>query len=456
MGEIVITEVTAAGTEVRAEVQYTRDVRRFFGDETFFVEYDVDVSDVPERVLTIPVLAHVCPVAWATESDVTVSTVDERYLQTLRTARATLCEMYPALMDGGEVIVENGPSGSAPVTEPGDAVGESPRTDDSTVATLFTGGVDSLATYIRHREENPTFINIQGWVIGIDDDEQWKQTKHVVEDYAGQFDVSSQFVRSNMLSFLDWRMLVAHFNRHHDGGWYSAVACGLGLTGLCAPLAVVNGYQRLYMAGTVWDAVTVPEVVDHWDGSGMPWGSHPDIVNNVRWADSEVVHDGFDLSRQERVRVIADFVRETGRDDLLVRSCTDSEQATNCTECEKCFRTAFGLALEGMDPNNHGFDLGPDDFDRAREGLESGEWIHNEPHKNYWQDMRRHDPPDRFPVDGGQAFFEWLQTVDFDAVARSSKPPLQDRTVRTVIRNMPYPVYDTFDSLYSSFSGRAR
>jgi len=454
MGEIVITEVTAAGTEVRAEVQYTRDVRRFFGDETFFVEYDVDVSDVPERVLTIPVLAHVCPVAWATESDVRVSTVDERYLDSLQTIGSILCEMYPSLMGGGRIVVSDDRTGRSERSP--DPSTRTADTDESDVASLFTGGVDSLATYVRHRDEAPTLINVQGWVIGIDETERWNQTRRVIEEYGRRFDVGTQFIRSNMLSFLDWRMLIAHFSRHHDGGWYSAVGGGLGLTGLVAPLAVANGYRRLYVPATVWNGMTAPSVVDHWDGSGMPWGSHPDIEGNVGWDGTETVHDGFELSRQERVRVIADYIRETGRDDLLVRSCADSEQATNCTECEKCFRTAFGLALEGIDPSDHGFDLDPGDFERARAGLEYGEWIHNEHHKNYWQDMRRHDPPDRFPVDGGQAFFEWLQTVDFDAVARSSKPPLQDRTVRTVIRNMPYPVYDTFDSLYSSFSGRAR
>lgn len=445
MSEISITDVRAAGSQVRADVECSRELRRFFGEDTFFVEYGVDVSAVPERILTIPVLAHVCPVAWATGADVRVPVVDERYLDSLRSVRSTLREMYPSLMGGGRIVVDDVRSGSsARSADPSPA-----DTDGSDVAALFTGGVDSLATYVRHREERPTLVNVQGWVIGLDETDQWNRTKRVVESYGDRFGVETQFVRSNMLSFLDWRMLVAHFNRHHNGGWYSAVACGLGLSGLCAPLTVTAGYERLYMAATKWDGVDVPEVVDHWDGRGTPWGSHPTIVNEIGWAGTAVTHDGFELTRQQRVGVIADFIRETGRSELPIHSCNDTESGANCNQCEKCFRTAFGLALEGIDPNDHGFRLTPDHFERARSRLASGDWTDRE-HDVYWRDMQRNDGREAYPVDGAAAFFEWFQSLDIDAVVASSNPPVRQRAIRTALRNVPYPVYNGANRVYST------
>jgi len=449
--DIRITDVTAEGTSIHAEVERSRRLRRFFDDERFFVEYDTDVSALPESILTIPVLAHVSPLAWATGADVHVPTVDERYLRSLRAVGTVLAEMYPALMEGGRVIAEDVPAWSSLAWRSDESA--PPGSDaESDVATLFTGGVDSLTTYIRHREEEPSLVYIQGWVVGIDEDERWERTKRVIEEYGRRFGVQARFVRSNMLSFLDWPMLIAHFSRYHDGGWYSAVAGGLGLTGLVAPLTVVNGYRRLYVPATVWRGMSAPAIVDHWDGIGMPWGSHPDIEGNIGWAETEPVHDGGELSRQERIGVIAEYVRQSDRSDLLVRSCGDSERAANCNQCEKCFRTGFGLALEGIDPANHGFELGPEDFDRTRAKLESGDWIHNEHHANYWTDMRARDPPDGFPVAGGAEFFEWLQTVDLDANARSPTP-LGQRTLHTAMRTVPYPVYRNVKSLYESLNG---
>jgi hypothetical protein len=256
-----------------------------------------------------------------------------------------------------------------------------------------------------------------------------------------------------MLSVLDWRMLIAHFNRYYIGGWYSAVACGLGLTGLCAPLTVAEGYNRLYMAATVWETVDPPEVVDHWEGRGVPWGSHPRIVDNIGWGDTEAVHDGYELSRQEKVELLADFLSESGQSDLVIRSCNHDESGENCNECEKCFRTAFGLALEGINPNDHGFRLTPEYFERAKDGLRSGGWVDNE-NDIFWREFQDHEGREDYPITGTKDFYEWFQSFDIDAANASATPPLQQRVIRTTLRNMPYPVYKTADTVYGSLENR--
>lgn len=453
MKEIRISDVRAEEKTIRATIEYSRELFRFFDDETFFVEYDVDITTVPEAVLTIPVLAQVCPVAWATGTDVHVEIADEQYLQSLERVGTVLGEMYPEFIEGGRVIVDE----ARPMSDwklDGRTNAETNTGDDSPdAAMLFTGGVDSVSTYIRHREKNPTLINVQGWTVGIDEDERWRRTKRDIEEYGDRFGVPTQFIRSNMLSVLDWRMLIAHFNQYYIGGWYSAVACGLGLSGLCAPLTVAEGYNRLYMAATVWETVDPPEVVDHWDGRGVPWGSHPRIVDNIRWGDTESIHDGYELSRQEKVELLADFLSESGQSDLLIRSCNHDESGENCNQCEKCFRTAFGLALEGINPNDHGFRLTPEYFDRAKDGLRSGRWVDNE-NGIFWREFQDHEGHEEYPIKGTKDFYEWFQSFDIDAANASTTPPLQQRVIRTALRNMPYPVYKTADTVYGTLENR--
>jgi hypothetical protein len=450
---VEVVDVTADGETLEATVEYSRDLRRFFADDRFFVEYEVDVTDVHPGIRAIPVLAHVCPVAWTQGATVRTPVVDGQYLDSLRTVRAVLAKMYPSFVEGGAIEARTvaptpddpeataGPAAS--VTDGGTATGgqtaDQARPQATDAATLFTGGIDSLTTYVRHRGEQPALVNVQGWVIGIDEDERWQCTREHIDDYGRRFDVPTQFVRSNMLDFLDWRLLIAHFSPYHDGGWYSAVAGGLGLTGLAAPLCAAAGYRDLYVPATAWPEMTPPSVVDHWDGPGMPWGSHPDIENNVAWRGTTVTHDGFELSRQERVATIAEYAR-TADDAVPVRSCADSATATNCNECEKCFRTAAGLALAGVDPNDHGFEMGPADFERARRKLAAGEWIRNEHHANYWQDMRAFDPPAESPVDGAREFHEWLATFDAEAAAPTGRS-LRKRATCAALRHVPYPLY---------------
>ncbi|QLH84998.1 hypothetical protein HZS54_13880 [Halosimplex pelagicum] len=461
---VSVDSVTADGCRIESTVSYSDDLRPFFDESPFYAEYGVDVSDLPESILTIPVLAQVCPVAWAAGADVRVPVADRRFLDSLETVGNALCAMYP-FMQGGRVTAERAPewddvvsgrsetapdedeaaptgTGAVSGTEPADGAGM-----------LFTGGVDSLATYVRHRGEDPTLITIQGWVVGVDEPERWRRMRARTESFADRFGVDARFVRSNMLEFLDTAMLDARYQTHHDGAWYSAVGCGLGLLGLCAPLAVADGMGELYVAASVWEGMEPPPVVDGWDGRAMPWGTHPDIDDEVAWADSTGVHDLFELERQERIEVVADYAR-THDPDLPVYSCSASEAAENCGRCEKCIRTALGLALVGLDPSDHGFDVGRESFEHAVERFEAGAWLNDQHAPYHWQTFQERLPADAdLPMAGSDAFVRWLRGADFESMAGR---PARDRLVRTVARHTPYPVYERVSPLYGSVRERLR
>lgn len=433
MPEIRIKDVSARGSRVQSYFTYSRELRPFFDDEPFYVQYDTPVADVPEAVLSIPVLAHVCPVAWATGADVRVPVVDERFLEALEAVQSVLCEMYPGFMEGGDIV-------------PADIADASPAyRGASETGMLFTGGVDSLSTYIAHRDEDPTLVNVQGWVVGIEESDRWERVRSRIEEYATQFGVDATYVRSNMLECLDTAMLNATFGPHLDGQWYSAVGGGLGLLGLCAPLAVANDWGRLYVGATFWEDAPAPDVVDHWDGRAFPWGSHPDIDDEVAWGLTQAAHVGFERNRQERIEVVADYVREKDA-DLTIRSCSKSEVGENCNRCEKCIRTGLGLALAGLDPNDHGFDLDREAFDHAIEQFERGAWLTTQHAPYYWRYyQRRIDDDQELPVSGSEEFVRWLQDADLQSITGM---PNRERVVRAMLRNAPYPLYSGVRALY--------
>lgn len=150
MSSIIIDEISANDDRLECSVRSSTDLERFFTDEPFRTSYDVPIEDVPAGVLAIPVLAQVCPVAWANGADVYVDEVDATFARALEDVQASLCEMYDFL-EGGTLYAR---STIEPEPEPGDESG-----------LLFTGGVDSTCSYVRHREESPTLISIRGWTI---------------------------------------------------------------------------------------------------------------------------------------------------------------------------------------------------------------------------------------------------------------------------------------------------
>ncbi|WP_226479767.1 hypothetical protein [Natrinema amylolyticum] len=416
MSSIIIDRLTADDGTLECSIRSTADLERFFTDESFRTDYDVPIEDVPDGVLTIPILAQVCPVAWANGADVYVDEVDATFARALEDVKASLCEMHDFL-EGGTLYARRTID---PEPEPGDESG-----------LLFTGGVDSTCSYVRHREESPTLISIRGWTItpNAADDGKWDALRTRVSRFADDHDCETAFVESNMLSFLDHPMLLAHYKRHVDGGWYSSVGHGLGLLGLCAPMAYARGMTDLYVAAT------------HWDGIDLEWGSRPDIDDHVRWTGTQCHHDGDELTRQERVDRIADYVRSE-EPTLQLQTCNDRMDG-NCGECEKCYRTAVGLRLSGLEPADHGYPFADSDYRRLRRSLERGDWVLGQDERHMWADIRERARETEPATPAERTFFEWLEGVDLDDLISESEPPLTDRLLRAGVRNAPAPVYNT-------------
>jgi hypothetical protein len=434
MPEIVVESMAADESALEFEVDYSRDLRRFFDASTFSVSYDVDVGDVPRGVLTIPVLAQVCPVAWATDSTVVVDTVDESFAESLEAVRETLQRMYPAFVGDSELR-------TGEVTTTGPDPGEFERT-----AQLFSGGADSLATYVRHRESDPALVAIQGWVVGVDEDERWQRAMSHVDRFAEREGCDTHGVTANISSFLDHTMLNVHYKHHTDGGWYSGVGHGLGLLGVCAPLAYSQGYGVIHVGSTHWDGFELDSVT--WPGRGSPWGSHPAIDDNVRWAGTRGHHDAYAITRQDKLELLADYARETG-EPFVIRTCTYDDAGGNCNRCEKCVRTAAGLMLAGVDPNDFGYRVDEDWYDYVVERFEANDWALDEHVRYYWEDIQSHLPPEEpLPDERAEDFVAWLADNDFaDNVERSTQPAWV-KLLRVGARNAPYELYEYLYPIY--------
>ena len=435
MTHLRVESVTAAGRTVRASVSCSRDLRRFFPNREFEVEYGTSVEDVPERVLVVPVLAQACPAAWTRGGDVYVDVIDASFRAALYDVQATLRQMHPRIIEGGDVIADR-------VEQPSE-----PRRFDGT-GMLFTGGVDSVATYVRHRDADPTLITVRGWLLRPDEDERWARVKRRVAGFGEAEGCESTTIETDLHAFPDHGMLNAHYKRFTDGAWYSAVGHGLGLLGLCAPLAYAREIGTLRIAGTHWAEFEVEDL--SWAGKAIPWGSHPAIDDDVRWTETRCHHDGFELTRQDKLEVIADFVREH-RPDLQLRACARDEMGGNCSRCEKCLRTITGLLLAGLDPNDHGFSATGETLEYCITQFEEGDWVLDDHTVLHWTVLAATAPPDHdVPIEGSAAFFEWVQQASFDDLLGRSGQPVSDRTVRAIARRAPYSAIGPLRAVYDT------
>jgi len=75
-----------------------------------------------------------------------------------------------------------------------------------------------------------------------------------------------------------------------------------------------------------------------------PWGSHPNL--DPLWSSErlDIVHDGSERSRPEKLALIA----QSSMALRALRVCWMQRDAYNCGKCEKCVRTMLGLAVHGV------------------------------------------------------------------------------------------------------------
>jgi hypothetical protein len=84
-----------------------------------------------------------------------------------------------------------------------------------------------------------------------------------------------------------------------------------------------------------------------------PWGSHPLTDHHFSSTALELVHDGEELTRLDKLRILTGWPK--GLDSLDV--CyfwrqRASGEAPNCGRCEKCLRTLAGLIAVGVRTDN--------------------------------------------------------------------------------------------------------
>lgn len=395
---------------VRYELDCTGPNRAYFSSRRMFVRYQVDLGGVPDSLLLVPLLGSIAPIAWVLGARLRVPVVDASFLAALEVVRQSLRTMYPSIDWSGEIVA--------------DSVVDTTVDSAERSALLFSGGVDSLASYVRHNSENPLLVSIWGADIGLAQRQRWDEVAAANLEFARERGAELSLISTNFRTFFNHYKLRARFLASFEN-WYSGIQQGLGLVTLCAPLSHTHRLRRVLIAGT------------HAPDFDRPWGSHPSIDNHVRWATTEVVHDGYELTRQMKLKLLADFVRNDDH-DLPIRVCWG--RAVNCSHCVKCAGTIVGLLIEGLNPNDHGFRCDAGALARIRHEIETGRMYLPESAEWRWNEMQRCIPTRaRVDIEGVDEFMAWLERVSMRTYRQRSRARTRAR-VRRYLETRPEPV----------------
>lgn len=400
---------------IECEIHPSSHAKKYFTGSPFKIRYDFDIQNVPESILVIPALTTVYPVAWISGFDVKIDSIDRAFYESLADLKAGYGRMLKFDLKDVETIVGGG-------------IIENTQPTDNT-GMLFTGGVDSTASYYRIQDKSPVLIGIKNSKYS---ESEWNEREELVREFAEQRGLDVSIAYSNLRSVLDTEMLNLEYEREIGRYWFAGIQYGIGYMGICAPITYQKGIGTLYQGSGYTQDPTYPT-------------AQPYIVDHLSWSSSQCNIDAVKETRQDKLNIISAGMVDDETPHINCCGCV------NCCSCEKCYRTILGFLVEGVDPQMVGFDVTEDITARIRSDLENRQVTLSELQLAMWRDTQSRMGAGEFPY-GDDDFVEWFKNTDLERFADTSSK--SGSILSTLFRTLPYP----FDhQLYNYYrTGRSR
>jgi hypothetical protein len=187
------------------------------------------------------------------------------------------------------------------------------------VALCFSGGLDSFYSLLRGRRRPDFLVTVHGFDMRLNDLERWQAYYPTLEHVAQQAGAWPIVIRTNLRQ----HPLMARAPWHYAHGGALAALGHL----------LADHIDKLVVASSVATNFNVT------------WGSHWKLDHLWSSDDVEIVHDGAEVSRADKLRALA-------AEPLLfdhLRVCWENRgRAGNCGRCDKCLCTMLLLEQAGQ------------------------------------------------------------------------------------------------------------
>lgn len=392
-------------TPHRIEVYYSveGEIIKYFNleEKCFWVEYTEDVSSVPESIAVIPFVCNVLPIAWLADAELIVGDLDEEFYHSLFEVKHGYMLLSRMLEFKGQVTVKNIVKNRYVTTQQS--------------AVLFSGGVDAFTTLFRHLDENPVMITLRGADVKLSDKAGWKVVSEHVEATAEIFDLPKpEFVTTNFRMFINEGTLSELVTRSGDG-WWHGYQHGIGIISHAAPISYVKKLKVVCIASSATCK------------SLCIYASDPVIDSHLKFAETNVYHDGYFMNRLDKVKYLVDCCRQR-KVSIHLRVCWITEGGHNCCKCEKCIRTIFNILAVGGDPKQMGFNILPEN-ERDFERIVVSE-LHAPNIRIHWHDIQNYILSHQTFERHADSNYNWIYDLDVDKAF--PRPSLLRKCLRRV------------------------
>lgn len=390
-GYVQLKNIEVRNNRVDYFFSVSEDLKKFFNDNLhMFIEYDEEIEDIPKSILVIPFISNVMPLMWITNSVLWIEEIDRQYYDSLSRVKSAYQDMYFNYKLGGVLVAANTVNNKYEIKRP--------------AAQLFSGGLDAITTCIRISDKNPLLINIYGWYENeIKKNKVFDSDKKNISEFGERNNFESKFIKSNFATFMISKNIDKVYKKKLNDSWWHGFQHGMSFIGHAIPLAYKYNVENIYIASSF-----------PLGGARISCASDPVVDIQIKYASGGVIHDGCDLIRQDKIRLVVEKQKMI-QDNYPLRVCSFNDK--NCCECEKCFRTILGLVAEGVSREGlekFGFHLKKDLKSHFSKLMD--EKIHffgvEKESKVYWPDIKKRMIENKSNITENE-FVEWFLNYDF-------------------------------------------
>ena len=317
-------------------------------DKEFFLEYDFEVENIPDSILVIPFLGNIMPIAWVYDARVEIQEIDKDYLESLDEVKRSYSYMFPKLDFKGEIRTNN--------------IVKNCAKQSGKKLLFFSGGVDATSSLIDILESKPMLCTLWGSDIYLKDIEGWNVVNRNVIRAGKEYNLDTTFIKTSFRDILNYEILNNRFAKPNHENWWHGFQHGMAILTHAAPISFAYGLDEVNIAATA----SVKSKEDYL------CASTPIIDNNVKFCGCRCVHEGYENSRNDKVRKICTYSKKNNM-NINLRVCWETRTGYNCCVCEKCARTYMAIWSEGFDPKEFGFNITNEILQKVVDKIKQGE-----------------------------------------------------------------------------------
>lgn len=394
MGNIILDTISIQGNIVKYNIKVSDKLSRFFNGKEMFIDYGESMNSIPVSVLTIPFVSVLSNLAWQLNVSLWVDEIDETYFYSLKNLKVAYQEAHYAHPFRGRFTPSKIVHNSIVQTEQG--------------LLLFGGGVDCHSSFLRNKDKISEIVNINGWLHDCKEENQVDQSdSKMAIEFGNRMNIVATHIRSNFAAFMNLKEIDSVLQKKVNVGHWYGFLHSMAFIGIAIPLSYKRGYSDIFIASS--------------NTKGQNNVCASDITTDSLHKfclNGRVIHDGFELNRQEKIKIIVDY-KKSIKQPYMLHVCSFNDH--NCCECEKCFRTVINLAAENEDPREYGFPIQESLKEHWLKVMDKrlGLWGIDLEKRVYWPYTRERMRENYEKLgDEQKEFVDWFLSFDFDKAKR--------------------------------------